>query len=135
MLLHLKIDGEDREVDQDRIFLADRDAVVRLMAEIGGSLACALLEHERAAAHRTAWRSRAIVAESDRHKAWPEWRVKAAVEADPEWLRLSEGVAVSGYNVMVLQGVRDAAMARLAFAGWPDHVAGASRPAFPTPPR
>lgn len=126
--MRLKIDGAEIEISVDTMSFGPEGDVHVHVLRIGELLSSAVREHDRVFAHRQAWRARAIMAVSESHKAWPEWKVKSHVESDPEWLRVSEAVIASAFNVTILESLRDSMLARIGYA-----VSSPSRisPAFP----
>ena len=124
----LTIEGDKVEVSLASAFNCSLEEANVSLGATGLTLAGAVREHDRAFAHRIAWRARAVASLSEgKAKAWPEWKVKAHAESDPEWLRMTEAVVASAYNVMVLESIRETLLARLQAVNSPSRIS----PAFP----
>ena len=110
MSMTLQVNGSDVIVDFEQILLQLRD---KALAKWGGILAEAERELAQADASYRAWRAtfaNEVCAKSKKGTP-PEWRVKAKLESQPNFLTYKNGLADAAYNVRLLTSVINALQA------------------------
>lgn len=112
----ITVNGTVVEVDAAAFEISDIDEAQRTSASTMAYWAsvCGSAESEAAAAdaHYRKWRAEATNAIIARDPKAPEWKVKAAIEAHPDFLRLKTAMANATDNVVTSARMFDAASKR-----------------------
>jgi hypothetical protein len=100
MVESIKVDGESYRIDIEELSSDKQNSTFRL----GVLLAKAEREKVQAEAHYRAWRANLAneICKSSKKGTPPEWRVKAQVEADPNYLQFQNGIAEATRNTILL---------------------------------